>query len=115
MQNVILKTVIFLAVVTLRLGKAYGKNVVLLNVNLNSRKCRGPRTTIRLTLMRMIGPLSVVCGKRGLRRSGGEQSASQHENMPEEKKITAKTSQRLSKPSAQKEYPERGGKASIYS
>jgi len=34
--------------------------------------------------------------------------------MPEEKK-TAKTSQRLSKPSIQKEYPIGGGKASIYS
>jgi len=46
MQNVILKTTIFLALVTLRLGKAYGKNVVLLNVNLNSQNCRGPRTPI---------------------------------------------------------------------
>jgi len=61
----------------------------------------------------MTGPLSVVCGQRGLQQSGGEQSAS-HENMPEEKK-TAKTSQRLSKSSAQKEYPVRGGNASIYS
>jgi len=46
MQNVILKTIIFLALVTLRLGKVYAKNVVLLNVNLISGNCRGSRTPI---------------------------------------------------------------------
>jgi len=46
MQKDMLKTNIFLAAVSLRLGKAYGKNDVLLYVNLISGNWRGSRTPI---------------------------------------------------------------------